>query len=98
MAAAGDVPGRVMTVDHDASPHYDVMMRTTLDLPDNVHALVRELAHQQGKSMGTVIAELIMASQVSTRPAAEATGARGFPVISVGHPVTAEDVASLEDE
>ena len=87
-----------MTRETFTSSHYDVMMRTTLDLPDHVHALVRELAHQQGKSMGTVVAELIMAGRAPTRPAGEATGARGFPVVSVGRPVTLEDVASLEDE
>jgi hypothetical protein len=75
-----------------------VMMRTTLDLPDHVHALVRELAHQQDKSMGTVVAELIMAARAPTRSKEQAFGARGFPVVSVGRPVTLEDVASLEDE
>jgi len=90
-----------MTIEYggapSASPHYDAMMRTTLDLPDDVHALVRELAHQQNKSMGRVVAELIMAGQSSTRPATD-VGARGFPTISVGQPVTLEDVATLEDE
>lgn len=87
-----------MTGNQTASSHYDVMMRTTLDLPDHVHALVRELAHQQDKSMGTVVAELIMAARAPARPKDSATGARGFPVVSVGRPVTLEDAASLEDE
>ena len=87
-----------MTCSRCTSSHYDAMMRTTLDLPDDVHALVRELAHQQEKSMGTVVAELIMAARAPTRSKDQKSGARGFPVVSVGRVVTLEDVASSEDE
>lgn len=87
-----------MTIKRLPSSHYDAVMRTTLDLPDDVHALVRELAHQQGKSMGQVVAELIMAARPPADRSVATTGARGFPVVSVGHPVTIDDVASLDDE
>ena len=38
---------------------YDAMMRTTIDLPDDIHALARELAHQQRKTLSQVITELV---------------------------------------
>lgn len=75
-------------------------MRTTIDLPPDLHALARELAHQQHKTLSQVITECVRrgldiapdgALTVSTSPS-------GFPIVSGGKPVTAEDVRSLEDE
>lgn len=71
-------------------------MRTTIDLPADLHQLARQLAHQTGRSMSDVIAELIR--QGLRRPEAVITGARGLPQLTVGRPVTAEDVRSLDDE
>ena len=72
-------------------------MRTTVDLPDELHELARELAHQSNRSRSEVIAELIRLGL--QRPRAEPTSSRrGMPQLSVGRPVTAEDVRSLDDE
>ena len=72
-------------------------MRTTVDLPDELHELARELAHQSNRSMSEVIAELIRLGL--QRPGAAPTSSRrGMPQLSVGRPVTAEDVRSLDDE
>lgn len=72
-------------------------MRTTVDLPDDLHALARELAHQQNRSLSEVVAELIRLGLHRHGPEMKSTG-RGLPQISVGRPVTSEDVRSLDDE
>ncbi|WP_419921782.1 antitoxin [Candidatus Poriferisodalis sp.] len=73
-------------------------MRTTIDLPADLHAVAREMAHQQHKSLGQVVAELV---RLGLSPAGMETAdvpASGLPTIRVGRPITAEDVRSLEDE
>lgn len=72
-------------------------MRTTIDLPDDLHELARELAHQSNRSMGQVIADLIRLG-VRRAPADLSVSRRGMPQLSVGRPVTSEDVRSLDDE
>lgn len=73
-------------------------MRTTIDLPADLHAVAREIAHQQRKSLSQVVAELV---RLGLGPSATATSAdlaaAGLPTIRVGRPITAEDVRSLED-
>lgn len=71
-------------------------MRTTVDLPDDIHELARELAHQQNRTMSEVVAELIRTGLSPTEPVQPST--KGMPTISVGRKVTAEDVRSLEDD
>ena len=74
------------------------MMRTTIDLPEDLHVVAREMAHQQRKSLSQVVCELIRLAldpvDVSTMPAP----ASGLPTVQIGRVVTAEDVRSLEDE
>ena len=75
-------------------------MRTTIDLPPDLHALARELAHQQHKTMSQFISECVerglgITSEKTVR--IDTTGP-GFPTVTLGRPVTAEDVRSLEDE
>jgi predicted transcriptional regulator len=72
-------------------------VRTTIDLPDDLHALARQLAHDNQRSMSDVVADLIRQglrrSPVETTPSA-----RGMPVVSVGRAVTSDHVRSLDDE
>ena len=75
-------------------------MRTTIDLPAGLHALAREIAHQQHKTMSEVITECV---QRGLGIASDETGqthicGSGFPTITLGRPITAEDVRSLDDE
>ena len=73
------------------------MMRTTIDLPADVHALAREIAHQQHKSLSQVVTELIRLA-LSPPDAPAPSPPAGLPTVRVGRIVTAEDVRSLEDE
>ncbi|MCY4423590.1 MAG: hypothetical protein OXC06_11030 [Acidimicrobiaceae bacterium] len=75
-------------------------MRTTIDFPPDLHALARELAHQQNKTMSQVIVECVRkALDIAPSRASQIdTTTSGWPIVRLGHPVTAEDVRSLEDE
>lgn len=72
-------------------------MRTTIDLPEDLHALARQLAHEGHRSMSHVVEELIRRGlRLASTDAVRST--RGMPVVAVGRPVTVEDVRSLDDE
>jgi hypothetical protein len=73
-------------------------MRTTIDLPDDLHDLARQLAHENNQSMSEVVVALARAGLRSSAPATLPTSTRGLPVVRVGRPITAEDVRSLDDE
>jgi predicted transcriptional regulator len=72
-------------------------MRTTIDLPDDLHALARQLAHDGNRSISDVLAELIRLGLGRDR-AETGASERGMPLVSVGRPVTADDVRSLDDD
>lgn len=80
--------------------HRDAKMwsvRTTIELPDDLYAVVRQLAHDRHESMSEVAVELIRRGACAPVPEPPVTIRRGVPIITVGRPVTAEDVASLGD-
>jgi hypothetical protein len=74
-------------------------MRTTVDLPPAVHRRASELAKEHHQSLSAVVADLTIRGlaalgepvMVSTDPIS------GFPTISLGHRVTAADVADALD-
>ena len=72
-------------------------MLTTIDLPDELHELVRRLAHDENRSMSEVISDLIRLGVRKSRDDVAVTD-RGLPQVSAGRPITAEDVRSLDDD
>lgn len=74
-------------------------MRTTIDLPDDLHQLVTAIARDEGKSMSRAITDLLKRMLTPSGETALATDERtGFRVVSIGRVVTSDDVRSLEDE
>lgn len=73
-------------------------MRTTIDLPADLHDLARELAHSGNRSMSDVVTELIRLGLQREAAPHRRTSPRGMPLVSLGRPVTIEDVRSLDDE
>jgi hypothetical protein len=78
-------------------------MRTTIDLPDDLHQAVASIAAHTRRSMNQTVAELIRRGLAPAAPAAEAAGfwlhgPTGLPQIRSPRPVTAEDVRALDDE
>lgn len=75
-------------------------MRTTIDLPDDLHKQAQAIARDTRRTLSETVADLMRrglgagsaATAVSTDPRT------GLPVVSVGTVVTSEDVRSLEDE
>lgn len=74
------------------------MTRTTINLPEDLHAVAREMAHQQRKSLSQVVCELIRLALDPVDASMTPASAGGLPTIQIGRVVTAEDVRSLEDE
>ena len=81
-------------------------MRTTIDLPSDLHHAVSSIAAHARKSMNQTVAELIRRGLAQPPLPAGAAGVSalridkrtGLPVIRSPRPVTAEDVRALEDE
>ena len=81
-------------------------MRTTIDLPTELHRAVTSIAAHSRSSMNQTIAELIRRG-LALAPMGEATAAgaalrvdarTGLPLIRSQRPVTVEDVRALEDD
>jgi plasmid stability protein len=80
-------------------------MRTTIDLPDDLHHAVTSIAAHNGRSMNQTVAELIRRGLAPSGRQDPAGGSAfrldkrsGMPLIRSPNPVTAEDVRALEDE
>jgi predicted transcriptional regulator len=74
-------------------------VRTTIDLPPDIHEAARALAHERHQSLSTTVVQLLRQAlgddgrvEVSTDPAT------GLPVVRVGRIVTSADVRALDDE
>lgn len=81
-------------------------MRTTVDLPTDLHDAVRSIAAHSRKSMNQTVAELIRRG-LAQEPAAAGKASRqglridavtGLPLIRSPRPVSVEDVRALEDD
>lgn len=74
-------------------------MRTTIDLPDDLHRVASQLAHSTGQTLSHTVASLLRSalgeSGTSHVRTDEETGLR---IISLGRPVDAEDVRRVDAE
>ena len=85
--------------------HLDATMRTTIDLPEDLHRIATSLARHNRRSLGQVVAELMRrgleapaAGRVEEPKAIYRISAKtGLPVVRSPRPVTDEDVKDLED-
>jgi predicted transcriptional regulator len=74
-------------------------MRTTIDLPDELHHQAQAIARDTRRTLSETVAELVRRGLGAGTSAAMSTDPRtGLPVVSVGTVVTSEDVRSLDDE
>ena len=76
------------------------VMRTTVALPERLHERARCLAASRHESLSTTLASLIAygLDAINDEPRVVRDPVSGFPTITLGHPVTAEQVADLIDE
>lgn len=74
-------------------------MRTTVDLPEDIHRLALAIARDSHSSLSETIARLLRAALAGSGPVRVTASPRtGLLVASVGRVVTSEDVRSLEDD
>jgi hypothetical protein len=74
-------------------------MRTTLDLPDDLHAVATAIAKDTHQTLSQTIAGLIRRGLGSGGHGEITISSRtGLPVAHVGRTVTTEDVRRLEDD
>jgi hypothetical protein len=83
------------------------MMRTTIDLPDDLHRIVTSLARHTGRSLGQTVAELLrrglagpeQANRVAEAPAVYSIHPQtGLPVVASKQPITEDDIRALDEE
>ena len=74
-------------------------MRTTVDLPDDLHRQLQAIARDTRRTLSATLADLVRrglgddpGTEIATSPTT------GLPVIRLGTVVTSEDVRSLEDD
>lgn len=73
-------------------------MRTTVDLPDDLHNQALAIARDTHRTLSETVADLIRRGLGAGGTAAISRDPRtGLPLVSVGMVVTSEDVRSLED-
>jgi hypothetical protein len=69
--------------------HHCITMRTTVDLPEEVHAAALAVARQEGISLGDVLAR---AWRLAARPARRARVRNGILVLDGGEGITPDSV------
>lgn len=74
-------------------------MRTTIDIPDDLHRQALSIARDTSRTLSDIVAELMRRGlgQGTTSPAARSQRT-GLPVVSLGKVITTDDVRSLEDD
>ena len=73
-------------------------MRTTLDIPDDLHAQAAAIARDTHRSLSQTVAGLIRRGLNSGSAGEIARSARtGLPVARLGRMISTEDVRQLED-
>ncbi len=73
-------------------------MRTTIDLPDDLHAIASSLARDRGCTLSSAVVDLLRRA-LGPKAQVEVIDRRtGFPLLASGRPITTDDVRSLDDE
>ena len=74
-------------------------MRTTIDLPDDLHGQALAIARDNRQTLSQTIADLIRRGLGYGQDCAVSRSpTTGLPVVSLGITITSEDVRSLDDE
>ena len=74
-------------------------MRTTVDLPGDLHAKAVAIARDTHRTLSETVADLMRKGLGQGQDAEVTTSARtGLPVVHLGRIITTEDVRALEDD
>ncbi len=85
---------------HHTCITYDSDMRSTVDLPPEVHRRVKLIAAQRNESLSNVIRDLAVRGLAALDDPERVVPSpiTGFPTISSGRSFTADEIAELIDE
>jgi hypothetical protein len=75
------------------------MMRTTIDLPEDLHRQAMSIARDTSRSLSETVADLMrrgLSQGVRTEIARSTV--TGMPVVHLGTTITTDDVRALEDD
>lgn len=75
-------------------------MRTTVDIPEDIHRQAMSLARDTARSFSETVTDLLRRALrgESASPGLSYSKRTGLPVVSVGRLITTDDVRSLEDD
>jgi len=74
-------------------------MRTTIDLPEDLHRVALAIARDQGTSLSQTVVQIMQRGLGTSGMARVSTSERtGLDVVRLGRVVTSEDVRALEDD
>ncbi len=74
-------------------------MRTTIDLPEDLHRQAVAIARDTSRTLSETVAELMRRGLGQGHPAEVSRSARtGLPVLHLGTVITTEDVRALDDD
>jgi predicted transcriptional regulator len=74
-------------------------MRTTIDLPDDLHRQAVSIARDTSRTLSEIVAELMRRGLGQSKPSQTSRSTRtGLPVVTLGKVITTDDVRSLEDD
>jgi hypothetical protein len=73
-------------------------VRTTIDLPDDLHAIATSLAHDRGCTLSTAVVDLLRRALGSQTRVETIDLRTGFPLLASGRPITTDEVRNLDDD
>jgi Arc/MetJ family transcription regulator len=74
-------------------------MRTTVDLPDDLHAQAVAISRDTHRTLSQTVTDLMRRGLGQGQDAGVSTSARtGLPVVHLGRTITTEEVRALEDD
>jgi Arc/MetJ family transcription regulator len=75
------------------------IMRTTIDLPDDLHRQAMSIARDTSRTFSDTVADLVRRALSRSAAADISRSTRtGLPVVRLGAVVTTDDVRALDDE
>lgn len=75
------------------------LMRTTVDLPDDLHRQVQAIARDTHRSLSETVADLMRRGLgMGETPSISRSPRTGLPVVTLGTVITTEDVRTFEDD
>lgn len=74
-------------------------MRTTIDIPDDLHRQAMSIARDTSRTLSEIVADLMRRGLGQHGAAEVSRSARtGLPVVRLGTVITTDDVRALEDD